>query len=193
MQRVRWRIRDRAREETAGVSLHLLGDDSRSERRNYAETFFSVCSESQTIPSQPRTKADVAFIRRDENKLVTFSREICSRIYYRRGWYERGCWRLITYGHCSFKLAKEFTPPYTHAASIRNSAEYRARPALINQVRNETASRARERRLSVSDSNWSAWLGWLQNTPRGILREWNTALFPFHDADIQVGLNTKKT
>lgn len=55
--------------------------------------------------------------------------------------------------------------PYTHAGSSRNSAEYR--PALINRIRNETASRAWERRLSVSDSNWSAWLGWLQNTPRG--------------------------
>lgn len=77
------RIRDRAK-KTVGVSLHLLGDDSRSERRNYTETsFFRVPGES-TIPSRPRTEAGDAFVPRDENKLATFSREICPRIYYCR-------------------------------------------------------------------------------------------------------------
>lgn len=158
------RVRDRARKQLASHYTFSAMTRSRNDVI-MLKLLFSVCPENQRYHrarvrrpashSYPATRINWLHFREKSARAFIIADADTARTF------AHGADNLRP----SLFQARSSIRPYTHAGSSRNSAEYR--PALINRVRNETASRA-ERRLSVSDSNWSAWLGWLQNTPRGI-------------------------
>lgn len=83
------RIRDRGRKQLASHYTFSAMTRARNDVIMLKLLFFFSprAPGEPAIPSRPRTEVGVAFVSRDENKLATFSREICRRIYYRRRWY----------------------------------------------------------------------------------------------------------